>query len=260
MSDSLFGPGTLFVTRTDIANQPTINVGYCNEFSYDETAEMKELYGSLQYALAIARGTIKATGKIKSAQVSGIALNAVFHGMNMTAGGLAMAQNELGIIATNTLTVANASKFDTDLGLTYAAGVNAGLPLLRQAAGTAQASLTVGQYTVTAAGAYTFSTADQTAQTALGATALIYANYAYTTTTGQTKIVMNQPIGFTPTYQIDYGVLFQGKLYYNRFFAAVSNKLATAHKLSDFVMPEIDFGFFGNAANQVYKVSYPTVS
>jgi hypothetical protein len=260
MSDALFGPGTLFITRTDIANQPTLNVGYCQEFSYDESGETKELYGQLQFPLAIARGTVKATGKIKAAQVSGLALNALFHGMSLTAGSLLMAQSELMTIVTNAATAANGAHFDTDLGLTYAAGANAGLPLLRQPTGTAQATLTVGQYTVTTAGVYTFSTPDQTAQTTLGATPMIAANYAYTATTGQSKIVTNQPIGYTPTFQLDYATVFQGKTYYSRFFACVSNKLSHAHKLTDFMMPEIDFGFFANAAQQVYKVTYPTAS
>jgi hypothetical protein len=41
----LFGPGILILTRTDVANATPVNVGFCNEFSYDMTADVKELYG-----------------------------------------------------------------------------------------------------------------------------------------------------------------------------------------------------------------------
>ena len=74
---AVFGPGSLYVTRNDIPNQTPVNIGYANEFSYDESADTKDLYGQNQYALVIARGTIKATGKMKAAVVSGLALNAV---------------------------------------------------------------------------------------------------------------------------------------------------------------------------------------
>jgi len=259
MALAVFGPGSLYVTRNDIPNQTPINVGYCNEFSYDESAESKALYGSLQYALAEARGTIKATGKIKAAKLSGIALNAVFHGQSFAAGSLVMSQTELGTLLTNAVTVANAAHFDTDLGIIYASGASAGLPFQKMPPATPQATLTVGQYTV-AAGVYTFSTADQTAQAAAGATPLVGITYVFTSTAGQSLTVMNTPIGTTPTFQIDYATTDNGQAYYGRFFACVSTKLSKAFKLSDFMMPEIDFGFFANAAGQVYKAGYSEVS
>ncbi|MGH6967575.1 MAG: hypothetical protein ACREEN_00525 [Stellaceae bacterium] len=71
----LFGPGTLTIKRTDVANSTPVNVGFCNEFSYELAGETKQLYGQNQLPLLAARGTVKATGKIKMATISGIALN-----------------------------------------------------------------------------------------------------------------------------------------------------------------------------------------
>jgi hypothetical protein len=42
MAFAVFGPGSLYVTRTDIVSTP-INIGYCQSFSLDETGETKQL-------------------------------------------------------------------------------------------------------------------------------------------------------------------------------------------------------------------------
>jgi hypothetical protein len=313
---AVFGPGSLYVTRNDIAGQTPVNIGYAQEFSYDESAEAKELYGQNQYPLVIARGTIKATGKMKAATVSGLALNAAFNGQSFQTGQLLLAQAEpqtvpaavthptsadtasgdvlpfstttgvvVGMSVSGTgigagtfvesfvadtsvtltkvvttdvpsttvitfgpsVTVDNADDFDTDLGVLYA---SSGLPLIYTTGSPA-----VGEYTYTTAGEYSFNTSDTDAQ------AGVLITYAYTSSSsGQTMTVMNTPIGNTPTFQIDYATSLYGSPYYVRMFACVSNKLSRAHKLTDFMMPEIDFGFFATANGKVYEVSYPQVS
>jgi hypothetical protein len=71
-----------------------------------------------------------------------------------------------------------------------------------------------------------------------------------------TPVVTNQAIGTNPTFQLDYSTTLQGNAYYARFYACIAEKLTRAHKLTDFMMPEIDFGFFANGAGNVYKASY----
>lgn len=316
---AVFGPGSLYVTRIDIAGQTPVNIGYAQEFSYDESAETKDLYGTNQYPLVAARGTIKATGKMKAATLSGLALNAVFNGQAFNVGQLLMAIGEPLVIpaavthntsadtpsgtvlpftstsgiaigagvsgvniaagsyvvsfVTNTsvtlntditgdvtsgetitfgpsIAVSNATEFDKDLGVLYS---TTSLPLMYV---TGAAPL-VGQYSYVQTGAgigtYTFNATDSAST--------VLATYAYTASTGgQTIKVKNTPIGTTPVFQIDYSSSLYGNPYYVRFFAAISSKLARAHKLTDFVMPEVDFGFFANAAQNVYEVSYPQIS
>lgn len=244
---AVFGPGALYLTNTQVANATPINIGKVQEFSYDETGETKELYGEDQYPLVIARGTIKATGKAKAALVSGIALNAAFWGLTFSSGQLQMARNVAGAIPGTpyqiTPTVPGSGTFDTDLGVVYTSGANAGLPLVKVAS-----SPTTGQY-AESAGEYTFAAADTTITVAM--------TFAYTTTgAGQTMTVTNQAIGNTPTFQLDYVSVLYGLSYYVRFYQAVSNKLSRAHKLTDFMMPEIDFGFFANSIGNVYEMSY----
>ncbi len=243
MAFAVFGPGSLYITRTDIANATPVNIGFAQEFSLDESAENKELYGQNQYPLVAARGTIKATGKAKAAMVSGVAINSAYIGQSFAPGQLLLAQGEAQTIPAATpftVTVANAAKFDTDLGVVNA---NTGLPFVKVASGPTQ-----GQYSV-AAGAYTFNTADQ------GTAVLI--SYAFASTTGgQTQTIVNQAIGINPTFQLDYATTLNGKSFYLRLFQCIASKLNRNFKLTDFFLPEIDFAIYQNAAGQVYKTSY----
>ncbi len=244
---AVFGPGALYLTRTDIAEATPINIGYANEFSLDETGETKELYGQLQYPLAAARGTIKATGKAKAAVLSGIAINSAFHGAVFAAGQLLMASGEAASVPSsggNSVTIANAAHFDADLGVVYAA---TGLPFAKVAATPTQ-----GQYSV-AAGIYSFATADEGVA--------VKITYAYTAATGgQTKMVTSQLIGTAPVFQLDYATSWNNNPYYLRIFQCVATKLSQSFKLGDFMMPELDFDIFANMAGNVYEASYPSVS
>jgi hypothetical protein len=249
MAFAVFGPGALYLTRTDIPNATPINIGYANEFSLDETGEVKELFGQNQYPLAVARGTIKATGKAKAAMISGQALNC-FHGGAFNSGQLLASLGEAATVpSTGTFTVAgaNAASFDTDLGVIYA---NTGLPLVKVGAATLVGA--AGEY-FSNNGTYTFDSLD--------AGVGVKLQYAYATTVGggQTQTVTSKPIGFAPTMQLDYVTTFQGKSYYLRMYNVIATKLAQAFKLTDYDMPEIDFSIFSNAAGNVYEVSYADV-
>lgn len=243
----LFGPGILYITRTDIANSTPVNVGFCQEFSYDLAYTTKELYGQNQFPLLVARGTAKATGKIKAAAVSGNALNAVLWGGSFTAG----TQYDTAVSPSTAIpttpfhitpTVPSSGTWNSDLGVTNAATGQA----FTLTTGTPSA----GQYAV-AAGVYTFASADNVS----GISVIISFSYSYTTAPGQYIIAANQLIGNTPTFQIDYKTILYGATYFVRFYNAICTKVSMAHKLEDYAMPEIDFGFFVNAAGNLYLVS-----
>jgi len=248
MAFAVFGPGSLYLTRTDVSNSTPINIGYAQEFSLDQSAENKELFGQNQYPLVVARGTVKITGKAKAAEISGIALNNAWMGESSFATGqILMAQGEAGSVPAPagpyTITVSHSANFDADMGVLYA---STGLPFQKVASGP-----TTGQYSVSA-GVYTFAAADT------GIAVLI--TYAYTSSSGGQKLTAtNRPIGFTPTFQLDYVTSLQSKPYYLRLFSCVSSKLSQSFKLTDFSMPEIDFSVFANSAGNVYTASYPEV-
>lgn len=249
-----FGPGILIVTRIDIANAPSVNVGFAQEFSIDITATNKELYGQKKYPLVVAQGTIKATGKFKAAVLSGIAWNNVMFGQSFASGGFAWNIDEAQLVPGTpyTVTVTDAATYDFDLGVRYAATL---LPLQRVAAGSEAA----GKYSVTLTGGnkgkYIFAAAD----TALN----MLITYTKTTVTGQSLVVTNALIGTTPVFQLDYYTNLNqptSKPFVVRIFACVGSKLSLASKLEDFIMPECEFGLFADATDRVFTFMFPEVS
>jgi hypothetical protein len=245
MGQIVYGPGALFLTRLDIAGATPINVGFVNEFSLEEAGETKSLYGQTDYPLAVRRGTVKASGKMKNALMSAQALNA-FNGCVIVAG--TQIKASLGEAATIpasttfTVTAANAAAFNSDLGPVYASNL---LPFSK--VGTLTAA---GQY-ISNNGTYTFDSADG----GLG----VLLNYSYSDSThgGFEKTTIARTIGTAPTCQLDYvSTDAVGGTYYVRVFSAVISKLSRQFKLTDFMMPELDFEFGQNQAGQVYTESF----
>jgi hypothetical protein len=251
----LFGPGILWLTRTDIANTTPCNIGYINEFSTDFSFETKQLHGQNQFALLAARGTAKSTGKMKAATLSGNALNSFLIGGTWTLGTqYDAATSAATAIPTTpfqiTPTVPSSGTWNSDLGVTNAA---TGQALVLVPVATTP---TAGQYHV-AAGVYTFSSADNVS----GITVLISFSYSFTTgSVGQSQIITNQLIGATPTFQVDYKTTLYGATYYLRLYAAIGGKWTMNHKITDFAMPEYDFEFFANAAQQIGLISLASQS
>jgi hypothetical protein len=203
--------------------------------------------------LLVARGTGKCTGKIKAAVVSANVLNTVVFGPGGT---LTLAeQYDFSITAATAIpvtpfqitpTVPSSGTWDKDLGvLNFATGEPMTL-----VTGTPAA----GQYAVSA-GVYTFSSADNVA----GVQVVITFAYHYTTgATGQVLTISNQPIGTTPTFQIDYKSTLYGATYYARLFNCVGGGWSMAHKLTDYANPEFDFSFFANQSQQLGFISLAT--
>lgn len=259
MAFAAFGPGILIATRTDLTTPIAINVGFVQEFSIDLAGNTKELYGQNQYPLVAARSTIKATGKFKSAEISGLAWNAAFFGQptpspsGFTSGAITWnidSTYSIGSTSALTTTVLNSSLFDADLGVFYS---TQNLPMQRVAAGSEAA----GKYSVSAIGVYTFNASDTLKQIKI----------TYTTTNASTSvqslIVTNQPIGFTPTFQLDYYTSLNqptAKAFAVRVYQSIASKIGLAFKLEDFMMPEFEFSLFANSSNQVLGMYLPDIS
>lgn len=250
---ALFGPGILWATRTDLTLQTPTNIGFVNEFSFDMKYSVKELYGQNQLPLVVARGTAKVSGKIKAATLSGQALNSVLLGQTWTSGTQygATTSPSTAIPATPfqiTPTVPNTGTWNADLGVVNA---STGEPLTL-VTGTPAA----GQYAV-AAGVYTFASADHTSNIS------VYITFAYTWTTGatgQNMVIANQPIGTTPSFQLDYMTSLYGSIYYIRLYNCVCGGVSLQHKLEDFAMPEYEFSAFANNSQQLGLISLATAA
>lgn len=240
-----FGSGVLLGTRTDIANTTPVNFGLVQEVTIEETATIKELTGQFQRPVAVARGTIKTTGKAKVARISGMAFANLFYGVTPAAGQLATSFAEAGTVSTSsTYTAVNAGTFVNDEGVLYAAS---GLPLTRVSSSPA-----AGQYSVSA-GVYTFNSVDS------GKNVLV--SYTYTVSgAGQTFTVANQLLGTTPTFQALFYTTFQGQAVSLKLNNCTSSKLSFQTKLEDFTLPEFDFSCFADASGNVMSWSFAEAS
>ena len=238
----VFGSGVLIGTPS--GGSP-INFGLAQEVTLNIATTTKPLFGQNNFPVAIGSGTRKMSGKAKLARISGQALGNLFFGISPGAGGVQTQFGEttsVSAVSPFTYSTVFHSTFVADQGLVYA---TTGLPMKAVAA-----SPTVGQYTV-AAGVYTFSSADA------GAAVLI--SYSYSVTgSGESIAVVSQPIGPSITFSAN---LFAtdpttGKQFSLLLYNCVAEKLAFGTKLEDFMMPELDFQCFANAAGQVCQINF----
>ena len=235
-----FGTGN-FYGISSAANSTPRKFATMQDVQFDLQFTTKQLYGQNQVALDIRRGQAKFTGKAKFAQINGSMLNDLFFSQTATTGLLLSAVGEAGTVSATpfTVTVANVSTFDTDLGVVYAA---TGTPLTRVASTPAQ-----GQYSV-AAGVYTFNSADT------GVAVLI--DYLYTAATGGTKVALsNQSMGTTPTFMGVFSTTASGKNVTLKLNLCTSSKLSIQTKIEDYTIPELDFEVMADASNNIGTLS-----
>ena len=251
MAQYLFGSGALWGVRTDVANATPRKFGALQDVSIDISGSLKHLYGQGQYPLAIARGQSKITGKAKFSQIQGSIFNDLFLGASSTTGQTLTANSEAAAVPASSpysVTVANSATFKGDLGVMYAA---TGLPLTKVAA-----SPTVGQYSVTSGGVYSFNASDS------GAGLLI--SYTYTIASGQTLTLGNPYTGTQPVFSVTLETLYGGLAGQRKAVltlnACVSGKLALATKHDDFIVPELDFEAHADVAGNVFSWSFAEVA
>ncbi len=238
----VFGSGVLIGTPS--GGSP-INFGLAQEVSLNVQATTKALYGQNNFPVAIGAGTRKMTGKAKLARISGQALGSLFFGATPATGSTLTQFGETTTVPASspyTYSTTNHATFTGDQGVVYAA---TGLPLKQVASGP-----TTGQYSV-AAGVYTFAAGDA------GAAVLISYNYA-SASAGESFTVSTQLLGPTINFSAN---LFATDPTTNKQFSlllynCVAEKLSFGTKLEDFVMPELDFVCFANAAGQVCQMNF----
>lgn len=233
----VFGAGNLYGINTS-ANSTPQKLAVLQDSAFDFSFSMKELRGQGQMPIDIRRGSGKLTGKAKFASINGKVLNEMFFGQTASTGLLLSAVAEPGAIPATPfqVTVVNGATFDTDLGVVWA---TTGLPLSKVASAPA-----TGQYSVSAAGVYTFAAADT------GKAVLI--DYLYTSATGGTKLALgNQTMGVTPTFMGVFTANVGGKIATLKLNQCTSSKFAMATKLEDYSIPEFDFEAMADASNNV---------
>jgi hypothetical protein len=244
-----FGAGSLIGTATTdaygnaLAAPTPVQFGVLQNVSLDMSFDTKELYGQNQFPVAVGRGKGKIGGKASFAQINGMLLNSLFFGQTMTAGTISDVINPpaAAIPATPfavTPTIPGSGTWANDLGVTDTAGV----PYVRVVSGP-----TAGQYSV-AAGVYTFSAADT------GKSVVISFQYTATSTTSRKITVANVPMGYAPTFRIDFFVAQNGKPLIVSANSCLSTKLSLATKQDDFLLPDFEFSIFADPSGNVLTI------
>jgi hypothetical protein len=119
-----------------------------------------------------------------------------------------------------------------------------GLPMTKVASSPA-----TGEYSVSA-GVYTFASADE------GQT--VYISFAYTAAVAGAKkmTIVNVPMGYAPIVRLDVWWQKNGKQFATTYPNAIASKLSWQSKLDDYMVPEIEFEGFADAAGNVMYRSF----
>lgn len=242
-----FGSGLLYAVRTDITNPTPRRFGAIQDIQIDLSGDLKELFGQSQFPLDVARGKIKITGKAKFASISVLDFNDAFFGQTSSTGTTKAVYQEAHAVPASvayTFTAANATGF-SDLGCRYAA---TGLPLT-----VVPSAPTQGQYTVTSSGVYTFAAAD--------ASANMLIDYTYTVTgSGLTLPITNQLMGSGPVFRSVMSQSYKQQTWTLTLNACMSSKMSLPTKIDDYVINEMDFQAYADAAGNIGSFTTTDVS
>ncbi|VTY10173.1 Uncharacterised protein [Neisseria subflava] len=235
-----FGSGEVFAEMiTDaygnrVQNATPVRIMGLQEMSVDLSAELKEFYGQNRFALAVAQGKVKVSGKFKGALINGLTLNTLFFGAEFTTGTMkALFADTTGksVPASGAYTVQaavpNGGRFVDDAGVMGEDG---------EAYIKVASNPVAGQYTVSNTGLYTFH------ESAKGKT--VFPSFTYTQTMPSAKKIelSNMAMGNTPTFKLKYLTQFKGKKALLELESVTSGKLGLfSTKNDDFSVPEIDF-------------------
>lgn len=235
-----FGSGSLYglAGAVPVARK----FGAMQDISVDFSFNLKELYGQSQFPLTIARGQGKVEGKAKFASLVGGLVNDLFFGGTNATGQTIPIFGETGTIPATPfqITVVNGATFKEDLGVTVVA---TGLAMLRVASAPA-----TGQYSVSAAGVYTFAAADTGKAVAI--------DYSYTAAaSGNKTTISNLLSGTTPSFAIAFPIKYAGATMYLKLNSCISSKLTIATKIEDFIVPEFDFKAFADVSGVIGELS-----
>jgi hypothetical protein len=229
-----------------VTNGTPVQLAVCQEIALDEGFETKKLYGQNQFPVDAGRGKGSIGVKAKFAQVNALTVSALYFGQTLVAGLESYRSDVTGAIIpttpfTITPTVPNTGTWAGDLGVRDSNG----RPMTKVASAPA-----TGQYSV-ATGVYTFAAADTGKQ--------VFISFRYTAssvTTAGKMTVQNVPMGAAPVVQLD--VFFQknGKDFATRYPQAIASKFSWQSKLDDYMVPELNFECFADAAGNVMYRSF----
>jgi len=253
MAQNLFGAGLMWTKpKTDslgiaIANPTPVMIGTLQEGSVEISFEQKFLYGSdSKFPKAVAQGKGSIKGKAKMGEIKASIFANILFGQSVSSGLQAVKYDTVGAVIpvglTVTPTVPDSGTFMADLGVIFKATAQ---PLKKVASSPATGEYSVNETT----GVYTFATADEDK--------IVFINFKYEATVANSKksTVVAEPMGYTPTFELDLYMPYKGKSLILHLYSCVCPKLSLSSKLDDFTLPEFDFEGFADEAGNVMDYS-----
>lgn len=242
-----FGSGILTGTRTDLTGvQTPTRFGALQNVDIEFDGDIKMLWATQQFPIDSARGKTKIMGKAKVAEVKGELYNNLFFGQTLATGGTNYAYNESTTLATGaaSYTITNSGSTPlTDQGVFLTSNGNQ-LNVVSSAPGS-------NQYTFNAStGVYAFST--------FQASQGVFVNYLYTVTAGINIAIGNPFMGTTPRFAVTLFQSFEGSQVVLQLYSCVSSRLTFPTRIDDYVIADLDFSSFANAAGNVGNWSLAT--
>jgi hypothetical protein len=233
MLNPQFGSGVLYgiPNAGNTATNPTpMQFGILQEVQLEFKGALKKLYGTQQFALAIARGKIDVSGKGKIASLDPMFYSQLFFGLPTAAGVQRPVYNEAHA-AVASLSPTNVPVADLGVVVTAGTGFSVGTQLTSVTA----APTVSGTYQFTG-GAYKFLAADVSA--GLG----VALNYTWNDSThGVTLSLTNQLMGYAPQFQALLYNSFRGQMLCAQLNACVLGTLQIPAKQEDFWISDFDF-------------------
>lgn len=241
-----FGAGSLY--GKSLVNTPAtpVRFGALQDVSIDMQFNMKELFGSYQFPIALGRGTGKIMGKANFAQFNAQTFNDLFFGnANPATGSVRFAVQEAQTVTANIVTATNNATFVADYGIVLASD---------QTLFTRVTSGPVGQqYSCNeTTGVYTFNSSQ--------ANIAVLVSYSYNDASNGKKISLtNNLLGVSPQFSAVFTTQFT-RLNTTKKITLVlnacsSSKLTLATKLEDFVIPAFEFQAYSDDSNSVGSLS-----
>lgn len=231
-----FGVGQLTLNPGG-ANPTPVQLAILQDVDFDMSFTEKELYGSNQLPVDVAKGEAKFTLKAKEAQISSLLIGSFLAGSTSAANYTSSAINEVGTISAGSVTVANSATFGADCGVV---NVTTGLVMTRVSSGPA-----VGQYSVSA-GIYTFNTGDNAST--------VWISYTYTVSgSGKTVTYNNQLMGSGVSYTCTLFNIFRTKVIGLKFFAVTVPKLQLPFKNNEYTIAGLDLGIYADGSGRVLE-------
>lgn len=245
-----FGTGTLICVPTNdalgvaIANPTPVRLGTLQDVSVDLGTDIKSLYGSGRFPVAVGAGKAKTDIKAKYADINSAVLGSLFYGKTASAAIKGANLDVVAAIPTTPFQITavppSSGTFVADLGV-YDALTGAQLTRVASAP-------TTGQYSVTGAGVYTYAAADT-------GKSVVYS-YEYTAAAGgSTFNLTNDLMGYTPSFSLILQQAFDGKKLVLKFNRCTSGKLTLPFKNEDFGIYDFEAMGYCDAAGNLGYIS-----